>query len=56
MNEKNRYIMIDYIPSKECVNESVYCTCYKCGECGRVFDEDGIMIDDGGTTVSEEEC
>lgn len=29
-------------------------TCYQCGKCGRVF-ENGFMVDDGGTTIEEEE-
>ena len=29
-------------------------TDYKCGKCGRVF-ENGFMVDDGGTTIDEEE-
>ena len=34
---------------KSVIDKSV---CIKCGKCGRKF-EDGIMIDDGGTTESE---
>jgi hypothetical protein len=37
-------IFIDYSIHQECQNEEVYYTCYKCGKCGRVFDENGIMI------------
>ena len=48
------YIFIDYIPAKECVNEDIWYICQKCGKCGRVFDEYGIMVDDGGTTVDED--
>lgn len=47
-------IIIDYAPSKEC-KEMCYCVCYKCGKCGRKFNEYGVMIDDGGTTKSEVE-
>ena len=47
-------MIIDYILAKECKNEEARCTCYKCGKCGRVF-EDGFMIDEVGTTVDEEE-
>lgn len=47
-------MIVDYIISKECKNEKVWYTCYKCGKCGRVF-EDGSMVDDGGTTIEEEE-
>ena len=42
-------IIIDYVVAKECKNKEAYDICYKCGECGRVFSEEGIMIDDGGT-------
>ena len=47
-------MIIDYMTAVECSNPEVFYTCYQCGKCGRVF-EDGIMIDDGGTTVAEEE-
>ena len=47
-------ILIDYAICKECQNKEAYYTCYKCGKCGRVF-EDGILIDDGGTTEEEED-
>ena len=57
-------ILIDYVICKlfhqdnlsnlECQNKEAYYTCYKCGKCGRVF-EDGILIDDGGTTEEEED-
>lgn len=47
-------MIVDYIIAKECKNENVWCTCYKCGKCGRVF-ENGYLIDDGGTTIEEEE-
>ena len=47
-------MILDYIPAVECENKDVWFTCYQCGKCGRVF-EDGIMIDDGGTTIDEEE-
>lgn len=46
-------IIIDYAPSKEC-KEMCYCVCYKCGKCGRKFNEYGVMIDDGGTTPQED--
>lgn len=45
-------IMIDYIPADQCKNDNVWFTCYKCGKCGRKF-EDGFLVDDGGTTVTE---
>lgn len=46
-------IIIDYTPCKECKEYAM--TCYKCGQCGRKFDQYGIMIDEGGTTVESEE-
>ena len=52
-SRRNRMI-IDYTLAKECSNPEVFYTCYQCGKCGRVF-EDGIMIDDGGTTVADDE-
>lgn len=45
-------MIIDYSVAKECQEETWY-TCYKCGKCGRVFDEYGIMVDDGGTTIDD---
>ena len=47
-------MIIDYIPAKECKNNKVWYTCYKCGQCGRKF-ENGMMIDAGGTTIAEED-
>ena len=47
-------MIIDYTVANECSNPETFFTCYKCGKCGSVF-EDGIMIDDGGTTVADDE-
>ena len=47
-------MIVDYIISKECKNEEVWCTCYQCSKCGRVF-VNGYLIDDGGTTIEEDE-
>ena len=47
-------MIVEYIISKECKNNEVWNTCYKCGKCGRVF-KDGFLIDEGGTTIEEEE-
>lgn len=46
-------MIVEYIISKKCKNEEVWCTCYKCGKCGRVF-KNGFMIDESGTTINEE--
>lgn len=48
-------LFVDYIKAKECKSEDAYYICYKCGKCGRKFDDQGIMTDDGGTTEYEEE-
>lgn len=48
-------IFVDYIIAEECKNREAFFVCYKCGKCGRVFDDDGIMIDDGGTHPREGE-
>ncbi len=47
-------LIIDYIHADQCKNPDVWFTCYKCGKCGRKF-EDGFLVDDGGTTVTEGE-
>ena len=47
-------MIVEYIIAKECKNKEVWCTCYKCGKCGRVF-EDGLLIDKDDTTVDEED-
>ena len=48
-------MIIDYIPAKECKNPDVWYTCHKCGKCGRVFNEYGFMVDDGGTHPQEDD-
>ena len=47
---------VDYCCAKECCNteNEMHMTCYKCGKCGRKFNDAGIMIDDGGTTLDED--
>ena len=47
-------MIVEYKISKKCKNEEVWCTCCKCGKCGRVFKGE-FLIDEGGTTVDEEE-
>lgn len=47
-------MILDYIFANECKNKEVWYTCRKCGACGRVF-ENGWLVDDGGTTIEEEE-
>ena len=47
-------MIIDYTVAVECENPEVYYTCRQCGKCGRKF-ENGFMIDDGGTTIDEED-
>lgn len=47
-------MVVDYMVAKECENTEVYFICYKCGKCGRKF-ENGIMVDDGGTTIADDE-
>lgn len=50
-------IIVDYKVSEECKDIQALCFghCYKCGACGRVFDDEGYMVDDGGTTPMKEE-
>lgn len=47
-------IFIEYCAAAKCENLDAYSTCLKCGKCGRKFDH-GIMVDDGGTHLAEEE-
>lgn len=47
-------LFVDYYAAVECENPDAYCTCLKCGKCGRKFDC-GFMVDDGGTHIAEEE-
>lgn len=47
-------MILEYILAKECKNDKAWYTCLKCGKCGRVFDN-GFMINDGGTTIEEED-
>ena len=53
-DEEMEGMIVDYTLAKECKNEEVWYICYKCGKCGRVF-ENGFMVDDGGTTIEEEQ-
>ena len=46
-------MIIDYTLAKECKNEEVWYSCYQCGKCGREY-VDGFMVDDGGTTIEEQ--
>lgn len=48
-------MFVDCIPAKECKNEDAMYACYKCRECGRKFNEFGIMVDNGGTSSIDEE-
>lgn len=47
-------MVVDYDCAVECKNKEAWYTCHKCGKCGRVF-KNSFMVDDGGTTVYEEE-
>ena len=47
-------MIFDYSVADQCENTDTLYTCYKCGKCGRRF-ENGIMIDAGGTTVTNKE-
>lgn len=47
--------IVDYIKAKECKNEEAWLNCHKCEKCGRKFNKQGIMIDDGGTHPEEDE-
>ena len=47
-------MIVEHTLAKECKNEEAWYICYKCGKCGRVF-ENGYLIDDGGTTIEEDE-
>ena len=45
-----QFLHIDYAMAVECKNNEVFHSCHRCGKCGRKFDSNGIMIEDGGTT------
>ena len=47
-------MILDYEKAQECKNPEAWFTCHKCGKCGRIF-EDGVMVDDGGTHIAEDE-
>lgn len=47
-------MVLEYILANECENTDAWYTCLHCGKCGRRF-ENGIMVDDGGTTIYEDE-
>lgn len=47
-------MILDYILANECKNKNAWYTCLKCGKCGRKFGS-GYLVDDGGTTVDEED-
>lgn len=48
--------IVDYLKAKTCKNEkAIYSICLLCGKCGRIFDDYGIMLDNGGTKPIEEE-
>ena len=47
-------MIVEYIISKECKNEEVWCTYYKYDKCERVF-KNGFMVDKGGTTINDED-
>lgn len=49
-------IIVEYVVANQCKNreESWDLLCIKCGKCGRVFNDNGIKIDDGGTTPKED--
>ena len=49
------FVIVNYIPAKECTNPEVYFSCMKCEVCGRRFDRFGLLTDDGGTTIEEED-
>ena len=47
-------MIVEYTLAKECKNEEVWCTCYKCDKCGRIF-ENGLLIEESGTTIEEDQ-
>lgn len=50
-------IFVDYSCAKQCKNieESYGMICVKCGKCGRKFNNDGVMVNDGGTTPVDDD-
>lgn len=48
---KGTIIFVDYSPSAECKNPETYGEiCVKCGECGRTFDENGVIEKEAEST------
>lgn len=49
------FLHVDYACADQCCNQEneMRMTCYKCGKCGRKFNNAGIMTDKGNTTCSE---
>ena len=47
-------MIVKYTLAKECKNEEVWYPCYQWGKSGIVIVDDP-MVDDGGTTIEEEE-
>ena len=47
-------MIVEYTLAKECKNEEVWYPCYQWGKSGIVF-KAGLLIDDGGTTIEEEQ-
>lgn len=43
-NKTKTFSHPEYNLSKNCINNYVYGLCYKCGACGRKFDENGHLI------------
>ena len=48
-------IIFDYEIAKECKNKNAWYICHKCGKCGRIFNELGLMLNEGRTTVETDE-
>ena len=56
MKKAKKIIFVDYRTVEWCRNPDTWDgLCMKCGDCGRKFTDDGILIDEDLETIQEED-
>ena len=56
MKKAKKIIFVDYRTVEWCGNPDAWDgLCMKCGDCGRKFTDDGILIDEDLETIREED-